>query len=173
MVNNTRSTIFAYFLTAPVAMFVTGLFSSGVLQASEQADWKACSQRLADSATASLTGGERRACVIAVAGTYLQWVRGDLAAAQLPLADDFKRRSLGTLRGDATTGRTEFLQDSRSDLIESATEQEWAVDGDTAWAIFTVKLKASPEETHWVAERFIVTNGRISDILALPPVVKP
>lgn len=145
---------------------------TGAAHAESSMGWQLCSERLASESTIELTAEQRRHCVIAVAGTYLQWVRGDLAAADLPLAKDFVRRVMGTSRNDATTDRAALLVDRRPGLIASAIEQEWFVEGDTAWAIFIVRLKSSPEDSNWIAERFTVTDGRISDIMALPPVLK-
>lgn len=143
-------------------------------QASEPVpDWRACSQQLAEAAQTSLAVESRRACIIAIAGTYLQWAGGELAAEVLPLSDDFRRRRLGTSREDASTDREALLADQRPELIASVNAQEWFVDGDTAWAIFTVTLKAQPDSTHWIAERFTVSQGKISDIVALPSVIKP
>lgn len=136
-------------------------------------DWRSCSRQLAEESEAALAGEARRACIIAVARTYLHWAAGDLAAEELPLSDDFLRRRLGTSREDASTDRQAFLNDPRPELIASVTEREWFVEGDVVWAIFTVVLKAQPESVHWVAERFTVKAGKIRDILAVPTVVKP
>lgn len=136
----------------------------------QQADWRACTKQLAS--TPALAPDQHRQCVIAVAGTYLQWVRGNLAAAELPLADSYVHRGLGTPLSEAALGRADLLASSQPDRIASVTEHEWFVDGDTAWAIFTVKLKDAPESTHWIIERFTLTKGRISEIMAVPPVVK-
>lgn len=137
---------------------------------SQKADWRSCSAQLAHDA--ALTREQHRECVIAVAGTYLQWVRGDLAAEDLPLAENYVHRGLGTPLSEATLGRAALLASNQSNRIASVTEHEWFVDGDTAWAIFTVKLKDVPENTHWIIERFTVTKGLLTDIMAVPPVVK-
>lgn len=158
---------------ALLASFLTAMLAPPEAQAREPfADWRVCSERLAAEPDSALAVEARRDCVIAVADTYLQWAGGTLAAEALPLSDDFRRRRLGTSREAATTDREAFLADRRPELIASVTAQEWFVDGDTAWAIFTVTLKAQ-QSTHWVAERFTLTRGKISDILALPSVIKP
>lgn len=159
------------FVSAMLAGSATLLFSAAVA-AAEPAPWALCSKELADEAATSLAPERRRQCVIAVAGTYLLWVRGELDAADMPLAADFRRRVIGTARSEATTDRAALLADTRPGLIASATEHEWLVEGDTAWATFTVTLKASPGDVHWIAERFTLSDGRISDIMALPPVQK-
>jgi hypothetical protein len=155
------------------AILGTSVSAEIVPQASDQMlDWKFCSAKLADDTEMDMPAEQRRQCVIAVARTYLQWAAGDLAAKDMPLAENFLRRRLGTARTEANTDRAAFMADKRPDVIDTVTEQEWFVDGDTAWAIFTVKLKQTPEDTHWIAERFTVTNGLLSDVLAVPPVVK-
>ena len=162
--------IFGATLAAILGMSVN---AEVISQASDQMmDWKFCSAKLADDAEVNMSAEQHRECVIAVARTYLQWAAGDLAAKDLPLAENFLRRGLGTARTEANTDRAAFMADKRPGVIDTVTEQEWFVDGDTAWAIFTVKLKQTPEDTHWIAERFTVTSGLLSDVLAVPPVVK-
>lgn len=147
-----------------------GLLLFSTVHANEPVEWRLCSKELANESVIKLTPERRRHCVIAIASTYLLWVDGKLNAADIPLSDDFIRRVLGTPRNKATTDRVALLADTRPDLIASVTEHEWFVEADTAWAIFTVTLNSSPPSTHWVTERFVVSQGRISDIMALPPV---
>jgi hypothetical protein len=125
-----------------------------------------CSAFLAAHPATMPQSDQRRACVVAVAGTYIDVEENSLAPERQLLADDVSRHRIGTSPDFAPGNRARLIADNRHDVIAAIRNRRWTVEGDEAWILYDGYLKKDPDKIgFYVAERITLAKGLIREIL--------
>jgi len=150
---------------AAVAAIAAGI-GLPVAHSTAPMDAASCSSALA--ANTPMTLEEHRACVIAVASTYLGGEDGSVVPENVLLDDAVARYRLGThpthTAGAATAMRTTW---ANGGTVAAITAPEWTVDDTTAFVAYQVR-DAGGAIDHHVAARITVRNGLVWEILENP-----
>jgi len=127
-----------------------------------------CSASLASSG-ASMTVEDHRACVIAVATTYLGGEQGTTAPGDVILDDQVARYRLGQKPDHHAGGAGELRTAWASGHgVPAIAAPEWTVDGDDAFVAYRVLSAPDGSTTHHVAARITVRNGLVWEIVENP-----
>jgi hypothetical protein len=111
-------------------------------------------------------GVHRRACVLAVAGTYIDAEENSLPFDKALLSDDVSRHRIGTDPVFAPGNRAKLIAIDTHDVIAAIKNRRWTVEGDTAWILYDGYLKKDPDKIgFYVAERITLKKGLIHEIL--------
>jgi hypothetical protein len=158
----TRVTVLA---TAGLAL-VAGI-GLPMARGSAPTDAAGCSTALANATVMSDT--EHRACVIAVASTYLGGEDGSVAPANVLLRDDVARYRLGS-HPDHHAGAAASMRAvwTAGMTVGAITSPEWTIDGNVAFAAYQVHDIADGPVSHDVAARITLQNGLVWEILENP-----
>lgn len=137
----------------------------------DYSDAKYCSYYFATHGDVSLPPDTQRRCVIAIASTYVDGEANATPMADMLLADDISRHSLGT-PPDHQAGAAEKIKNSTgTSVIDSIKNRRWSVDGNQAWIVYDGYLTNNPgKPSFYVAERFTIKKGLIREILLAPVV---
>ncbi len=125
-----------------------------------------CSERLRTQGS-QLHPAEYRACMIAVAETYIEVEQNTLAPEKMLLADDIAKHAFGDAAVFHAGNRAPIVADQRHAVIEAIRNRQWSVDGDHVWVVYDGYLKGcAAAPAFYVAERFTIADGFIHEIVA-------
>ncbi len=144
-------------------MFVLVLGACNSVAADQPVSASACSQFLAGHAAPS---EYRRACVIAVASTYIDAEENSQPPETQLFTDDISRHRIGTPPNFQPGNRAKLMVENSHQVIAAIRNRRWTVDGDEAWILYDGYLKKEPDKVgFYVAERITLEEGLIKEIL--------
>ena len=125
---------------------------------------RACSTEMKKGA--QLAPEAHRACVLAIATTYVDAEDNSLAPEKQLVADDVSRHRLGTPPEHKAGNGAKLIADMSHAVIAAIKNRRWVVEGNNAWVEYDGYLTSDPEKPgFYVAERITIENGLIKEIL--------
>jgi hypothetical protein len=136
-------------------------------------DARFCTTWLALHGDGSLSAGDHRRCMIAIASTYVDAEENSAANTQVLFDPRVSKHGLGAQPnhqpGNSDEIRTEIGVITR--VIRAIENRQWTVDGNTVWIVYDGYLVTSlTKPGFYVAERFTIRDGLIWE-LTIAPVV--
>jgi hypothetical protein len=131
----------------------------------------ACSRELARN-EAAMAPARHRACIVAVAGTYLAFWTHSIPESRFLVADDVWAHSDGGAPDHRPGNRARVIATDPHN-IAAIKVLDWTVEGNTAWAFYAGYLTGQPDKpSFFYAERFTVEKGLVREVLA-PAALNP
>src|SRR5438094_4566922 len=113
-------------------------------------------------------GGDTwRRCMIAVASTYIEAEQNAIPPDEILYADTLRIGMLGTeLRTVTAEENRDRIRNGSTAVIAKIANRQWTVDGNQAFIVYDGYLTTNPDTPgFYVAERFTIENGLITEIL--------
>lgn len=123
-----------------------------------------CSRELRNGA--QLVPAAHKACVLAIATTYIDAEDNSLPPEKQLVADDVSRHRLGTPPDHTPGNGAKLIADMSHSVIAAIKNRRWVIEGNDAWIEYDGYLTSDPEKPgFYVAERITIENGLIKEIM--------
>jgi hypothetical protein len=154
-------------MSTRLGVCLLGVMAGTALAADPQANYEAalaCSRDMQRGV--QLAPDAHKACVLAIATTYIDVEENSLSAEKQLVADDVSRHRMGTAPDHKPGNRAKLIADMSHSVIAAIKNRQWTVEGNQAWILYDGYLKTDPENPgFYVSERITVENGLIKEIL--------
>lgn len=107
----------------------------------------------------------RRFCIIEIVNTYLIDGLQNKDADAVLLTEDAYRDTIGQDSPTDAEGIRDGIRNGQEDAVGQVTNVQWTIEGDEAWTIWDGIFTGDSVPGFFVAERFRIRDGRISEIL--------
>jgi hypothetical protein len=113
----------------------------------------------------SLNGKLNRQCIITVVNTYLIDGLEKKDADAVLLTADAYRQTFGQDNRTDAEGIREGIRNGQEDSVGEVTNVQWTIEGNQAMTYWDGIFTGDTEPGFFVAERFIIREGKIAEIL--------
>lgn len=114
----------------------------------------------------SLSNGKlNRQCIITVVNTYLIDGLEKKDADAVLLTDDAYRQTFGQNNRTDAEGIREGIRNGQEDAVGKVTNVQWTIEGNQAMTYWDGVFTGDTRPGFFVAERFIIREGKIAEIL--------
>ena len=112
-----------------------------------------------------LNGKQNRECIMAVVNTYLIDGLQNKDADAVLLTDDAYRKTFGRTNQTDAEGIRNGIRDGQEDAVGQVTNVQWTIEGNQAMTYWDGIFAGDTKPGFFVAERFIIREGKIAEIL--------